>query len=302
MRGRERERRWEDRRARARQTIQSRGFSGHENQFTTRKEHGRREPWGYDRGIYNQATPFFFTNFPDDWSYGDMWRTFLKFGRVYAIHSPQRKGREGSRFGFVRFLEVRDEWELERRLNGIVIESMKLRVNRPRYNETQKATIEERRKGGKLQQQRSYVDVVKDGREEKEGAVEIKRKSQMNRTDGQHKFQAWRTKERSNNRAGLELKTMKEDEEWLQDCMVGTVHSIEVVPLLQERFYMEGYFTCKVRPMGGKLVLLEGGDKDELRDLVELAADWLAQWFEEIQPWKLLGIPPSPLERLVRRR
>ncbi|GKV45646.1 hypothetical protein SLEP1_g52707 [Rubroshorea leprosula] len=132
----------------------------------------------------------------------------------------------------------------------------------PRYNETQRVSIEERRKGGKLQQQRSYVDVVKDGKEEKEVAVENKRRSQMIktdkqhkmiRTDGQHKFQAWRTKERSNNKAGLELKTMKEDEEWLQDCMVGTVHSIEVVPLLQERFYMEGYFTCKVWPMGGKL-------------------------------------------------
>ncbi|GKV36551.1 hypothetical protein SLEP1_g44670 [Rubroshorea leprosula] len=34
--------------------------------------------------------------------------------------------------------------------------------------------------------------------------------------------------------------------------------------------------------MGGSLGLLEGGDKDEIKDLVELAQQWLGQWFTEV--------------------
>ncbi|GKV45749.1 hypothetical protein SLEP1_g52800 [Rubroshorea leprosula] len=37
--------------------------------------------------------------------------------------------------------------------------------------------------------------------------------------------------------------------------------------------------------MGGKLVLLDCEDKEELKDLVEMASEWLGQWFEEIQLW-----------------
>ncbi|GKV49607.1 hypothetical protein SLEP1_g56348 [Rubroshorea leprosula] len=48
---------------------------------------------------------------------------------------------------------------------------------------------------------------------------------------------------------------------------------------------MEGYFSCKVRPMEGRLVLHEGGDKEEMKDLAELAPKWLRQWFEDIKPW-----------------
>ncbi|GKV46923.1 hypothetical protein SLEP1_g53881 [Rubroshorea leprosula] len=203
----------------------------------SREEAGRvednRNHRGYDRGTYKQAVPFFFTNFPDDWSYGDMWRTFHHFGRVFDIYSPMCRSRNGSRFGFVRYLE-------------------------------KKETAVERRETDQVQHRRSYADVVKGSKKD----------------DGKAK-----AKEENRNWVGLELKASKEDEEWLGSCMVGIVYLVEMVPFLQEKFYMEGYFTCKIRPMGGKLVLLEGGDKDKLKDLVELAADWLGQWFEEIGPW-----------------
>ncbi|GKV27066.1 hypothetical protein SLEP1_g36276 [Rubroshorea leprosula] len=37
--------------------------------------------------------------------------------------------------------------------------------------------------------------------------------------------------------------------------------------------------------MGGKMVLLSGQDKEEVKDLVEMASDWLRRWFEEVRPW-----------------
>ncbi|GKV52906.1 hypothetical protein SLEP1_g59459, partial [Rubroshorea leprosula] len=85
--------------------------------------------------------------------------------------------------------------------------------------------------------------------------------------------------------AGLEFIVKEEDLQWLEGCYVGSAHSINIIPTLQQKFFMEGYFSCKVRPMGGRLLLFEGGDKDEIKDLVETTPEWLRQWFEEVKPW-----------------
>ncbi|GKV32831.1 hypothetical protein SLEP1_g41401 [Rubroshorea leprosula] len=178
-----------DRRGRERRTVQSIEHVRSNRRFQQRwtetveqrrtdyaQEQQQKQRIGgtYDRGLYKQATPYFFTNFPDEWCYADMWRTFLKFGRVFDIYCPNRKSRNGGRFGFVRFLDVKDKRELERQLDQI----------------------------------------------------------------------------------------------W-------------------EKFYMEGYFWCHIRAMGGKMVLLDSDDKEELKDLVEMASEWLTQWFEGVKPWTL---------------
>ncbi|GKV16208.1 hypothetical protein SLEP1_g26884 [Rubroshorea leprosula] len=62
----------------------------------------------------------------DESTYADMWNTFRKFGRVYTIYSPNRRSRNGSKFGFVRYLDVKDRRELERKLDQIWIEGKKL--------------------------------------------------------------------------------------------------------------------------------------------------------------------------------
>ncbi|GKV25907.1 hypothetical protein SLEP1_g35285 [Rubroshorea leprosula] len=95
----------------------------------------------------------------------------------------------------------------------------------------------------------------------------------------------WQEKGPGENWQGMEYKVTSEDCAWLEGTYVGTVHSVEMVRNLQEKFYMEGYFHCRIRAMGGKLVLLDCEDKEELKDLVEMASEWLGQWFEEVQPW-----------------
>ncbi|GKV49692.1 hypothetical protein SLEP1_g56430 [Rubroshorea leprosula] len=194
MRGRERNK---TAGTRVRRSARSREFSRQQGWYQPRQtELGKRrigqrnhDRGGYNWKIYNQATPLYFTNFPDDWSYGDMWRTFAKYGRVYDIYSPTKKDKNGKRFGFVRFLEVKNEAELEHQL----------------------------------------------------------------------------------------------------------VHAVESIPTLQEKFLMEGYFSCKVKPMGFKLVLLEGVDKDEIKDLVNIAPEWLGQWFKEVQPCDGDDVIASPI-------
>ncbi|GKV11964.1 hypothetical protein SLEP1_g23173 [Rubroshorea leprosula] len=241
------------------------------------QKRGVQRCWGFDWKIYNQATPFYFTNFPEDWSYEQMWRTFLKYGRVYAIYSPRRTNKEGKRFGFVRFLEVKNVNMLEKQLDQIRIGDHKLRVNCPRFSEAEKSTrkpiVQSKIASEK---KRSYADVVRN-----QGG-DCK---QQNPSDNGQAKQIWKAKGNVTGWTGIDFNPAKEDWEWLEGTYVGTARSVEIVPIIQERFYMEGLFSVKLRAMGGKLVLLDGDDKDDLKDLMESAADWLKQWFDDIRPW-----------------
>ncbi|GKV43652.1 hypothetical protein SLEP1_g50916 [Rubroshorea leprosula] len=67
-----------------------------------------------------------------------MWNTILKYGRVYDIYSPNRKSRNGGRFGFVRFFNVKDKKKLEKQLDQIWVGEKKLWVNTPKYEDEQR--------------------------------------------------------------------------------------------------------------------------------------------------------------------
>ncbi|GKV15863.1 hypothetical protein SLEP1_g26605 [Rubroshorea leprosula] len=314
-RGRARER-GGDRRGRERRTVQSIEHAGPSRRYQLRwtesvnqrrtdyaqdQHQKRRTGEAYDRGLFKQAIPFFFTNFPDEWCYADMWRTFLKFGRVYDIYCPNRKSRNGGRFGFVRFLDVKDKRELERHLDQIWVGDRKLWVNYPRYDtsQIQKQGGESRDyQGAPLRSQnRSYAEVVKghiDEQKEERTSYQLqnnhswpgKDRSKNSHLDGiNENRKIWKEKGVGSNWSGIEYNTNSEDEKWLDGCFVGIAHSVEMIRNLQEKFYMEGYFWCRVRAMGGKMVLLDSDDKEELKDLVEMASEWLAQWFEGVKPW-----------------
>ncbi|GKV37223.1 hypothetical protein SLEP1_g45280 [Rubroshorea leprosula] len=254
----------------------------------------------YDKGLYKQATPFFFSNFPDDWGYADMWKTFVKFGRVYDIYSPKRRSKNGSRFGFVRFLEVKNIEELEMQLDQIRVGGQKLWVNTPRYNDMKGGGGEQKKYHETKPniQDRSYAEVVKGMQERRliEGSKPMINQDRERRpvrsrirTESGHRRsgirKVWQERGQGENWARIEYNVKPEDCAWLKGCYVGMVHSVGMVRNLQEKFYMKGYFPCRIRAMGGKLVLLDCEDEDELKDLVEMASDWLNQWFENVRPW-----------------
>ncbi|GKV44172.1 hypothetical protein SLEP1_g51378 [Rubroshorea leprosula] len=165
-------------------------------------------------------------------------------------------------------------------------------MNVPVYGEAR----EEKNSGGRVtrSQNRSYAEVVKG--KQKESLIEegnsqpqkTQEKSMSRTRVGPHKREPrkrWQEKGRREDWIGMEYNIKPEEFSWLKGCYVGTVHSVEMVRNLQEKFFMEGYFFCKIYAMGGRLVLLDCEDKGELKDLVEMAAEWLGQWFEEVRPW-----------------
>ncbi|GKV36862.1 hypothetical protein SLEP1_g44948 [Rubroshorea leprosula] len=181
----------------------------------------------------------------------------------------------------------------------------------PRYDSEKKEVGVKRKSSGMMivAQNRSYAKVVK-GTQEKDMAgdqsiqsmvvqnrnrrndKEIKKhagqdKQGRYRDRSRHEHRQtknrkmWKEKGKGENWAGMEFNIKPEEYAWLEGSYVEIVHSMEMVRNLQEKFYMEGHFSCQIRAMGGKMVLLTGQDKEEVKELVEMASDWLRQWFEE---------------------
>ncbi|GLT88305.1 hypothetical protein SLE2022_063380 [Rubroshorea leprosula] len=300
MRGRERERAL-GRRSQGKRTAQPYERFRFQNRGRFQQEVG-----GYDKRIYNQAIPFFFTNFPEEWSFEQMWLTFNRIGhgRVLEIDCPTKRDRMGRRFGFVRFLDVRNEEELDRRLNEVRVGNQVLQANKPRYSKWERQTNLIPRphfEAGNRRQQSingndrrpSYAEVARTANSRREERTNIERRKEgIVQRYGSNKASTygnrqreWKPKHQHHQWTGMELNFDPEEYAWLEKCFVGTVHSVNLIPNLQENFFMEGVFFCNIRPMGGRLVLLEGKDHEDLKELVDTGKDWLGNWFEEVKPW-----------------
>ncbi|GKV48002.1 hypothetical protein SLEP1_g54845 [Rubroshorea leprosula] len=207
-----------------------------------------------------------------------MWRNFnrLDGGRVIEIEFPKKRDCLGRRFRFVRFLEVKDAGELERTLNQIQNARIKLQANKPRFEKTCYENQQHRNIGNmtrgmvvvnaERQQKLTYADVVKGkAAENKEYGV---RRGQ---------FHGARRRDQATNSRASEQRKWRWKPKTRPQAWIGMEFN--------EKFYMEGVFFCKIRAMGCRLVLLEGHDYEDLKELVENGRDWLGHWLEEIKPW-----------------
>lgn len=80
-----------------------------------------------------EVTLYFFTNFPENWRAKNPWEVFNRWGRVQEVFIPDKRNRQGKKFGFVRFYGIRDPSAFGRKLDQIVIGCTKLFVNKPRF-------------------------------------------------------------------------------------------------------------------------------------------------------------------------
>jgi RNA recognition motif-containing protein len=91
---------------------------------------------GYLHRLEQVATSFFFTNFPKEVKEADLWKRFAHFGRVGDVYIPKKVNKQGRRFGFVKYRDLKDAveaTELLRCIYDIWFGSFKLRVNRSKF-------------------------------------------------------------------------------------------------------------------------------------------------------------------------
>lgn len=83
--------------------------------------------------ISRNAITYFFQNFPEDWDKKALWHTFQQYGTIVDLCIAKKRSKSNNRFGFVRFIRIRDPSAFARKLNEIWIGSFKIRANIARF-------------------------------------------------------------------------------------------------------------------------------------------------------------------------
>ncbi|PWA37833.1 hypothetical protein CTI12_AA586860 [Artemisia annua] len=84
------------------------------------------------------ASSFYITNFPDYVDAKRLWNECESYGRVVDAFIPNKKSKSGKRFGFVRFLGVKNEEQLARSLASIWVGNYHLFAFVARFNRQEK--------------------------------------------------------------------------------------------------------------------------------------------------------------------
>jgi RNA recognition motif-containing protein len=109
-------------------------------------ETSRARPSGFVRRLDRETTSYFITNFPKETKVTELWSKFSRFARVGEVYIPNKLDKQGCRFGFVKFKDVKDAVELLRRISNIWLGSFKIRVNLAKFH---KNTLPPAEKEGK---------------------------------------------------------------------------------------------------------------------------------------------------------
>lgn len=94
---------------------------------------GRTEDWNKVWDPNKGTVTFFFRNFPNDCSVNLLTEKFKRIAAVRDVFIPAKKGKDGTRYGFVRFGGNVDKNRVEIMLNKIWIGSFKLRANLSKF-------------------------------------------------------------------------------------------------------------------------------------------------------------------------
>lgn len=85
----------------------------------------------------------------------------MAFGRVVEVFIPNKLDRWGLRFGFVKFRDVSDELELEKRLSDSWLGDQKLKINLARFGKEVTSREHPVAEGGRKERPPAWVEAGK---------------------------------------------------------------------------------------------------------------------------------------------
>src|SRR4051812_47829750 len=56
-----------------------------------------------------KQSTFYFTEFDDKWKAKDVYEVFKRMGEIIEVFIPRNRDKRGRRFGFARFLNIKDD-------------------------------------------------------------------------------------------------------------------------------------------------------------------------------------------------
>lgn len=232
--------------------------------------------------------------------------------RIYGGYSigsegASRLNRGGHRFGFVRFLDVKNKWRTEYELDQIRIGASKLYANLPRferregkpeagamvrdvrrdYRETKVSQEQQKRKRQAVQ---TYAQAVRNEKKQEEQKNEKTGRNTNGRMTRNHwretrSQEVWKEKQ-ENVGKGLEIRCRETNNEWLKEAVVGWVREPQRVMEIQEAMAVEGIRNIRMQYLGSDMMLLSGEEGTKAGEFVEENKEWLGNFFESFEEWK----------------
>ncbi|GKV46742.1 hypothetical protein SLEP1_g53717 [Rubroshorea leprosula] len=187
------------------------------------------------------------------------------YGRVVDVYLPSKRDKRGKRYGFVRLIGVKDEIQMERRLNEIWIGSMN-RLVQPGHSYAQAVKGQGKREDKVAEHLQEKV---------KEAVLE----KEVVKTGIQENMEVEKTEEI------IEYTPTKEELQWLEGGMVAVVRSMALVSEIQEQMDADGG-SITLSPIGGRRVLLTERVAGFLSDYMKHNQELFGLWFESIKPWE----------------
>ncbi|KAK6133348.1 hypothetical protein DH2020_032919 [Rehmannia glutinosa] len=245
------------------------------------REESGRQRYKQDRRYqarqgYIKSQTFFVTNFPGDWNQRDLWELFQRYGKVWDVFIPNKRSRNGGRFGFVRFVGVDNAKSLEATLDQIWIGSYKLRVNIPRFSKWTGST------SGEALIQREYkIKPEQASRRSIRSFKEVLLENGFNIKNEKIKEHQNSTEEG----ADFVWTTHEEETKWLQGCFLGKMHDLTEWKSFQAELWRRGYHSVNIKPMGGGWVLIQANATVEKLQSLSFEWDWVKEWIQQLKPW-----------------
>ncbi|KAL2316697.1 hypothetical protein Fmac_030573 [Flemingia macrophylla] len=252
------------------------------------KNRERRNGWGerkYGRVANARVTTFYIEKLPLVYNETQLWKAFQRWGRIWEIYVAPRVNAWGHRYGFIRFLDVKNVSLLERQLDNIYFGNIKINANIPKYQRDRTST--ERTK------QRYAQDVT--------ALPTLKHKPTGYRGNDSYAkvaakrndsiFPMWKKKSGQNDISlekpwnGQKIQVSETTEAWLKESWVGKPQHVKAFDKLMTVRMMNPKEGVSLQYMGDDLVLISGVNVDDVNQgSMDAQANFWAQ-FREVQPW-----------------
>lgn len=202
----------------------------------------------WERVNMNNLSTYFFTEFPNDFGAKEMYDVFQNYGQVYEVVIPYRSGKNGCKYGFARFIDVREPEILGIKLDNIIIGSQKIHANIPRFErkELVEEVLQGMRKdvrGARFMDKGQQSNYRQNGRSFTD--VTIRRMQGLNNRKNVQRY--IKKDVNANMEFNFEEQTMKN---FVQNAYVGRVCNPGIAYCIPEEFRRQGYFTIKATPLG----------------------------------------------------
>jgi hypothetical protein len=252
----------------------------------------KKKVGGYVHRLDEISTSFFFTNFPGDLVWGDLWKLFSNYGSVCDVFIPKKLDKWGRKFGFVKFKNVSDVKKLSNDLEDVWWEKYKLRVNIARFRkDDQKEGVpyngepKQRSLSSNLQvnEELSFKNLLLRGEGGKvEGGRVVKEGLGGYEEVGRRKTRALTLGDVE----PVELHVQQDTWRLLGQSKVGIFKETMDFQSFHDRLLLEGQHEVKAIYMGGNKVLLQSPCEGELNEVMKINKTWWDQCFVKIIPWQ----------------